>query len=93
MQKPLSSLKPESKASQKWQESQNYAKNPIWNVMLQLRGVGKVVVKILLIQFTSLTRTLLSPISVNLDHGREKKWKNIPRLRKKMFENFEKCLA
>ena len=51
MQKPLSSLKPESKASQKWQESQNYAKNPIWNVMLQLRGVGKVVVKILLIQF------------------------------------------
>ena len=36
--------------------------------------------------FTSLTRTLLSRISVNSDHDREKKWKNIPRLRKKMFE-------
>ena len=42
-----------------------------------------------LYSFTWLTRTLLSRISVNSDHEREKKWKNIPRLRKKMFENFK----
>ena len=45
-----------------------------------------VIYNFIVYSFASLTRTLLSRISVNSDHDREKKWKNIPRLRQK------KCL-
>ena len=46
MQKTFKLIKSRTKALQKCQDSQNYAKNPTWNVMLQLRVVSKVVVKI-----------------------------------------------
>ena len=36
--------------------------------------------------FTSSTWTLLSQISVSSDHNQEKKWKNIPRLKKKCLK-------